>query len=353
MQKNDRIEWVDLLRVIAILQVVLCHALEIGYRFNIGYMSGISIESRGFFLTAFSFGRLGVPLFLLISGYLLLDREYDYERTRRFWVNNWLKLLMCTQIWFVIYDLFSKIVLGQQITIGKIVRDALFLEQVNMNHVWYLPVILGLYVLIPFVANALNTFEIKQIAFPIIFFYVLLFIIPFMNVINSVCGRKIFSLQMSQGFSGGVYGLYFIIGYMLKKGAFNKIRTWILGMVVIASFASTVGVQMWAYSNSYAYNVWYDSPLIFITSIMVFELCSRIVKIPFYNLVRWLSKYSFGVYLVHNIFKYFLIDRILQYNVTNPVKVIVFWCILVLISYTVVWIIGKIPKIGRFLLFLK
>lgn len=91
-----RVEWIDLLRVIAIFAVVLVHATETIYGFNVEFMETISMQSKVFAITALAAGRLGVPIFLMITGYLLLDREYDPEKIVRFWKNNWLRLLVCT-----------------------------------------------------------------------------------------------------------------------------------------------------------------------------------------------------------------------------------------------------------------
>ena len=105
-EQLDRIKSIDLLRTIAILCVVLCHATESIYQLNAEYFSSLSFKSSCFSFFAFTIGRLGVPFFLMITGYLLLDRNYDTKKTLHFWKNNWLHLLFCTWIWFLLYDVF-------------------------------------------------------------------------------------------------------------------------------------------------------------------------------------------------------------------------------------------------------
>ena len=79
MNNESHIKWIDLARAIAILGIVLCHATEGIYSLNLDYMFGISTRSAAFAFSSFTVGRLGVLQFLMITGYLLLDREYDTE----------------------------------------------------------------------------------------------------------------------------------------------------------------------------------------------------------------------------------------------------------------------------------
>jgi peptidoglycan/LPS O-acetylase OafA/YrhL len=98
MSNTKRIEWIDFARMLAFFGAVLCHATEGIYKLNIKYMGTVSLQSKVFAFSAFTIGRPGVALFLMITGYLLLDRECDFETIKKFWKNNWLRLLICTWI---------------------------------------------------------------------------------------------------------------------------------------------------------------------------------------------------------------------------------------------------------------
>lgn len=103
MEGQSRAEWfswIDAVRCLAILCVILCHATEFIYIPN-------SLSARGladFSLTSVVFaffmhdvGRLGVPMFLFITGYLLLTRDYDEAACYKFWKGNWLRLVLATE----------------------------------------------------------------------------------------------------------------------------------------------------------------------------------------------------------------------------------------------------------------
>ena len=78
VDQDQRIQWIDLIRVIAIICVILCHSCESVYQsLSLEVINSLGILERMFVLGLFSIGRTGVPILLMITGYLLLDREYD------------------------------------------------------------------------------------------------------------------------------------------------------------------------------------------------------------------------------------------------------------------------------------
>lgn len=353
MVQTKRIEWIDFLRVLSIFGVLLIHSVEKIYTFNPDYMLTVSSLSRLAAFVMFTLGRLGVPIFLMISGYLLLDREYNEKRTVLFWKKNWLHLLICTEIWFFIYEMFLKIYAGKSIGILQILADMFFLHEIDVSHLWYMPMILGFYILIPFAANALRSLNVRMLIFPVIVYSVFAFGYPVLNLISRITLEKELSLQFSMGFSGGCYGLYLLIGYFLKKGGLRKVRSWILMVLAGLFFILGVGIQLWAYKNNYRYNIWYDSIFIFIASTALFELVSRIRYVWGYKVVQWLSAYSFAVYLIHNIFRMILGNYMNAVDLRRPVKVFILCTATAVISYAAVWLIAKIPRIGKYIFYMK
>ena len=72
--KTNRVFWLDVARTIAIIMVVLNHATEHIYKLNINFFEHLSFSSKIFAHMAFTTGRLGVPIFLFLTGYLLLGK---------------------------------------------------------------------------------------------------------------------------------------------------------------------------------------------------------------------------------------------------------------------------------------
>lgn len=182
---NTRLQWLDLSRAIAILCVILCHCTEQVYPLNIDGIGKFGIWSQIAAFACFTIGRLGVPLFFMISGYLLLDKKYDLNSCVRFWKRNFLHLLIVTMMWWAIYDIYL-IVTGRQVfNLLNILLDVVFLHSVSLGHTWYMPVILSLYLCVPLVANALNSVETRILKFPVLIFFAYLFVFPFLRLVNN------------------------------------------------------------------------------------------------------------------------------------------------------------------------
>lgn len=352
----NRMPWIDLLRVIAII-LVLCHSSEEGiYELSLTPVLALRPEGRFFPFLCFTLGRLGVPIFLLISGYLLLDREYDVIATKRFWKRNWIHLIRSTMFWFLVYDLFLVYFKGTEMKATDVIQDVLFLNKVNMSHVWYMPMIIGLYACIPIVANALKMNENRRtIILPFVFFFVVLFIYPTVALITRLIDPEIRSMsnQIGYGFSGGTYGVYLIMGWLLNKGLFKKIKScWLITIFGVSLFAS-VWMQLWAYRCEVGYNIWYDNPFLFITAVTLFELVSRLKICYGHKVLKWLSGYAFGVYLIHFPFKLILLEWVLGLTNSREIKVVIMWGMLLIIGFVTALLISLIPRIGNYLIYRK
>lgn len=142
--KQRRVIFIDYIRALAILMVIMCHVIDVNCMFWLGYQD-MSGARQIILYTLLIFGRCGVPLFLMITGYLLLDRDYSDGKWKSFYLHKWLYLLLVTEIWFAIYEVFAVCVQGKPFVWKDFVLRLLFIEEPVLSHAWYLPVILGLY----------------------------------------------------------------------------------------------------------------------------------------------------------------------------------------------------------------
>ena len=123
---------------------------------NVSAMLTYSVQRQIFSISLFTIGRLGVPIFFFITGYLLLDRSYDEKNCVKFYKRNLIGLLITTEIWVIIYNCFNMWFKGSECDVFTLLKNMTFLKNTDMSHMWYMPVILGIYLLLPFVANALQ-----------------------------------------------------------------------------------------------------------------------------------------------------------------------------------------------------
>ena len=345
---KTRIEWIDLVRAIAILTVLYIHATDGIYIISSDAIMNFTIYSRLFNLISLFIGRIGVPFFLMITGYLLLDRVYDDERVRKFWTNNCKDLIIITVIWSIFYALSLQFVAvgSSQVNFGE--AGNLF-----FSHMWYMPMIIGMYLSLPFVSNAVKHFDTKTIWYATVVFTLLAFLLPFITTVLAMNGIKNVNIQYCLGFSGGVYGIYMILGYLVKKEFFKKIRSIKLWLIAIVSFAICVLFEYYAFIIGYKFMLWYDFPFVLTGSFALFELCSRVEHVRGFRIVTVISKYSFAVFLIHNLFRLPLLPVIVQLPYTEPVKALILWVLLIFFSYIAAAIIYRIPKIGKYVLYMR
>ena len=105
---NCRVDWLDLVRSIAIITVVLCHTTASVFYADIYLMESPTLAARLFALLFHTVGRIGVPLFLFLTGYLLLDRKYNTAtEVVRFWKTKLLPLVITYELWLLIYETYN------------------------------------------------------------------------------------------------------------------------------------------------------------------------------------------------------------------------------------------------------
>ncbi len=351
--KKKHLDWIDLIRCFAICTVILIHVLQDTYSYELDELPYVGTGRQFMELGLFSLGRLGVPLFVLVSGFLLLDREYNAAKTKTFWKRNVFGIFLASEIWIVIYNLFLAWYSGEKVVGWKMFQNMIFLREVEFTHnpVWYLPMILGLYIFIPYVANALRSVNIKLLLFPLSIVLAYLYVLPVVNVVREAMALEPLTRLPGLEFGGGTYGVLLIVGYLKKKGVFDKIATILLYAIGIASFGVLIWIEIFCYEHKVAYQVWYNCIFLLITSTCIFEIMSRWKRIPFKRLVRSLATCSFGIYLIHKpilmmIQRYVVIDR-------SSVELAVTCALTLGISWGAVWLLNKIPKVGRILFFIR
>ncbi|MGN0479541.1 MAG: acyltransferase, partial [Hominenteromicrobium sp.] len=218
LRTNARIDWLDLVRSLAIIMVITVHAAENIYSFDAGTMNSITGISKLFAFCAFTFGRLGVPLFLFLTGYLLLDRRYDCAAdVLAFWKKKLLPLLITFECWTLLYELFCVWYYELDFQPELCLKRMLFLEPSYLSHMWYMPMILGLYLTLPLLSCVLRRFPLKVLLIPMAVCFLYCFILSDVNVVLSVRELPKLTGQLSLEFTGGVYGLYAVCGYVLKR----------------------------------------------------------------------------------------------------------------------------------------
>ncbi|MGN0873942.1 MAG: acyltransferase [Akkermansia sp.] len=348
---RDRIVFLDYLRAIAIVCVVIVHAAESVYCFNVAEYRGWTVFERVVMVGLFDVGRMSVPFFFLISGYLLLARYYDDERCRRFWRRNWLPLATASSFAIVLVGVWALRGDSGHVWAWKALAKAgLFVGPVPCGILWFLPVMVGLYACIPVVAVALERFSPRTLLPPLGVAMLMTMLIPTLSPLLRHTVHIGADAALSIGWVGGCYGLYVIAGGIMGRGM--KLPTRAGGSLALGSafFLSVMGYTWLGYACGVAENVWYSSPLLFAASVCVFDAFSKMPHLRPCGAVRSLAACSFGIYVLHYPILIFFVERLPRNSVLSTLAAIP---AALLVTWGIVAIAARCRFLARWVLLAK
>lgn len=331
--KSNRIAILDYVRAIAIACVVLCHSAEHSFPLVVAPSHFALI----LYSILFAFGRIGVPLFLFLTGALVLNKKFSSSSdVIGFYKSNLVPLLVASWLWTVIYLVIS-IATGNQFSPISIIKILLFLDESPLTHFWYLPMIIGVYIALPFVSVVVNQFKSSTFVIPIILLVLVQFFIPFLSLTSSLFGLTPFSTDwlFDISFLGGCYGFYILMGFFIfRRGWFRRIPKLFFFLIAVISFCIIVYYSWFSLSNNLDYSLWYSNFLLMICSVSIFVILCKNRNVSRNSFIESISKNSFGIYLVHMLF----IDLFTRFGSTlNGGIAFLFFCLLI-------WIFALLPS---------
>ena len=347
----NRIQGLDLIRIFATLAVVLIHCLfQVHFLDDVNIFYDMSKSLKVFYFSCVTIGALGVPLFLMLSGYLLIPRDYDWEKTKRFYKRNFLTILLVWEVWIPINALTAWYFRGEEIHKTALFNNMLFLQDVPIGHFWYLPVILGIYIFIPYLSRMFKVMSDKEFLIPLTLVYIYIFFFPSFSYLRGIE----FDIRLDLAFAGGFFGAHVIFGYAFHrfeerlKGYFSKFN---LIAIIITSMIIMTAVQIWLpYSTGKVFHLWYDFFLIPPTGMAIFLLMKDIKFTRLTNCIDNLSACSFGMYLIHMaIIMFFQKNELLDFTNSLPTKVLTLFLLVPIIAFVSVFFLRKVPYLGKLL----
>lgn len=342
----NRIVWVDLLRLIAMLMVISAHCVDI---YNATPQEDPMAGFWGVFIG--SLMRPSVPLFAMMTGLLLLPVKgsaTDFYRKRI------PRVLIPMVLWSVVYHLIPWFtgVIGLDKSIittffpfeanpSQQLSDALsniamipFDFNNYTTHMWYLYMLIGLYLFMPFFSAWIEKND-KSLVKTYIILWGASLLLPYLTQLVSpfLFGRCYWNdfgtLHYFAGFTG-----YLLLGHLMAKGnpiASRKIIA-VGAMLYFAGYIITyMGYSTTAAQYSYAEApeklelFWqFCSPNVVLMALGVFMIVQRIkITSPrLQSILASTTKCSFGAYLMHYIFIGPAIIILTPLNLPTPLSVI-------------------------------
>ncbi len=227
MSERKPLLHLDLLRIWATLCVIALHVLsplhaslpDFGTR--TWHVANILNE----------FARTGVPIFLMLTGALLLSNPKTKDFLP-FYRRRLSRILIPFLVWDVIYYLFYRIT-GDQPILSRAFLDEL-LNQGSAYHLWYIYTLAAIYLLLPFLARALDSCSDRQV-----FWLLLIAVFPagIRTLINLTTPLYVYLTEpLMEGYLG-----YVILGYLLSRVKLSRKTAFAIPLCGIAGLAMGVG----------------------------------------------------------------------------------------------------------------
>src|ERR1700753_3223031 len=219
--RPQNIDWISNLRLIALYAVIVLHCSAI----PLGAYGKISMTDwwQADFFNAIT--RFAVPVFVMITGALLLNREYeigDFLKRRLIRVVIPFLFWSLVYVWYSWYNeeiTFTNDVWADLQLVLKQLRDG------SSYHLWYVYMLIGLYFFIPVIDKFVRNASEKEIRyFLIVWFVVMLITQPYLKHFNPAVDMHYFA-----GFAG-----YLVLGHWLAYTDF-KIKNLRIWMILLAA----------------------------------------------------------------------------------------------------------------------
>lgn len=352
-QTKTRTVYLDYLRVFATFAVIVIHTCADLWS------TGTVLSFEWNVLTVYEcLVRWCVPIFVMISGILFLDLDREINMKQLF-TKNILRLTTAYAFWSFCHSFVEN---RQEINVLKILSQTIG----GTTHLWFIPMIVGLYLVIPFLKGIIkDSRQTKYFLFLFVLFTVLIpqaivFIYdclnvnllvlvsdPFRNILKNM------NLYLPLGYAG-----YFVLGYTLnniKLSQKQRIFIYAAGLFsIIATLVLTIFVSV-RYSRPLSYFFDYLTVNVMLESIAVFIFFKHLfqkIKISdrVNSFVAKLSKYSFGIYLCH-ILVLKIAEKIGLTAVSfNPIFAIPVTALFVfIVSCIISAVIHKIPVLKKYI----
>lgn len=332
---KKRIIWIDMLRIISMMGVIIMHV--VGNTINTFNLGGSPKEVFYIISKIFYFS---IPLFVMISGMLFLDKDIDIKNL----FNKYIKRIV------LVILLFGSIFSGLEIFFDTHCITIDYIPKIINNiltgnlwaHMWYLYMILGLYMLTPLFRTWIKNSDMKQQRYLLILLYIFTILVPTINNYFNI------TIAFNLPISGYIF-VYLLGYYIYKNNQTDKEKNliYILGiisLITIIIFPKLAAKDIIGYTST--------STIMVATSIFVFFKNIKLKQNEkLEKIVSSLGTASFGIYILHQfyiniIYKLLKIKLILLY----PYAGLVFYSLVILlITYLTVYLLRKIPIVKKYL----
>ena len=337
----------DILRFLATLAVVMTHVCG-------GVVKALAVNTPTwvFLNSCRAAVTWDVPVFIMISGRFFLDEKRSITLKDIF--EKYLKrLILAFVVWSAVYQGYYVLHGMATGTVSLNIIGIISEWLAGAYHLWYLYMLAGLYILIPFLRKIAEDKKLTE--YFLILFVISQFVVNYAVAIPKVGG--ILSTVLDKTFFHFTLGYagYFLLGwYLYRYGIPERWENplYILGIVltVFSVIATTLHSQYEGTANEWFSK--YQMPNIIIESTALYTFfVKRVSKIQFSErcskFFARMTELGFGVYLVHALVIELVNLTGLSVKTLPILTLPLLTCVVLVLSLLITKLIRNIPRVGK------
>lgn len=292
MDVEKSTEYLNYLRVFAAIAVVLLHVFSIPI--SLPYQDSYSSVEL-FYCRCMKYLMMWcVPVFIMITGVLFLnpDKELSLKKLFGKYIFRFVSVILSFGTMFCLMELmfedcvfsFSKI---YQALLNSVTGN-------SWDHMWYVYMVIGLYMIIPLVKVFVNNVNDKILFYALGILFCTSSLLPYL--------KNFFSFKNHYSMFS-IYVFYLLLGYMIhyKKFQIKKIYS----IIILLLFVLYVGIIQCngifdINTVARPLKLGYDSPVVVVAAFAIFVLCKDLKRCS--QVIRFVVPLTFGIYIIHPLF---------------------------------------------------
>jgi len=352
MMERKRNPAADVIRCFALFLVISVH-----FFYNNGYYYELVNSKKMYVMTVMrEFFIICVPLFIMLSGFLLKDKKVCYSYYKRIG-----KIIFTYVLAGVSCLIYSANFLNKSYEFDDIIAS--FFNYTAAPYSWYIEMYLGLFLLIPFLNLIYNNLETQKKKLVLIFSFILLTSLPaVINVYNFSSldwwAHPSYSSKYTQilpEWWTAIYPVtYYFIGCYLREYGLKITKCANFILIILCTLFSGIYSCWRSYGSAYIWGSWssYQSLFNVILTTLVFTFFINLdysnVNAKIVGFLKRLSSLCLGAYLVS-----FIFDKIFYPILAKAVPIMqerVFYYFVIVpiifaLSLSLSWVLSIIEKL--------
>lgn len=364
---RENIAWVDWLRIIACFVVVLAHCVD-------PFVAQLDNNYSDFFAGALwgSFARPCVPLFIMVSGLLLLPVG---ESMGVFYKKRLSRVVIPLAVWSIVTPVLFYLYVNYAGTIHPGLNVANYTSEgmmskmwtwiLNFNYdvipLWYVYMLVGIYLILPIISSWLREAS-KSDMKKFLGLWIFSMCIPYLTALAPLLGYQALGskVELFGMCDWSAYGTFYyfsgflgyvVLAFYLKKfpleWSSRKTFAMAIPMFLVGYAITAVGFvksQEMFPGNFLALElVWYFCGInVFLMTLSSYLMLSRI-KAKSNPIVSKIAGLTFGIYLTHFLFVHIAYDLLYWLPIPAALKIPIMGTAAFVVVLALVWLLSKLP----------